>query len=148
MGTNAVQRDATAEAVSANVIRLRSEQNLGLRALSDRLKSIRPSLRHSTIDAIERGTRRVDVDDLVALALALKTTPATLLMPAVDDQTEMVAVTGMSTKESAAKWWLYLQADPSGAAVVGLSPAAFIANTHPTWQQARWIKETRTDGND
>jgi transcriptional regulator with XRE-family HTH domain len=147
MGTNAVQRGATAETVRANVKRLRGDQNLGLRALSDRLEKIRPSLRHSTIDAIERGARRVDVDDLMALALALNVTPITLLMPVVDDHAEMVPATGIDDKVTAEKLWLWLAADLSGASVVGLSPAAFLANALPQWQQPQWLNLKDTDGN-
>ena len=36
---------------------------------------------HSAVDQIEKGTRRVDVDDLMALAEALNVSPITLLMP-------------------------------------------------------------------
>ena len=81
MGTNAVQKDATARAVSANVQRLRKAQNLGLRALARKLEDVGRPMLHSAVDQIERGTRRVDVDDLVALAAALQVSPATLLMP-------------------------------------------------------------------
>jgi len=38
-------------------------------------------LGHSAVDQIEKGTRRVDVDDLMALAAALGVSPITLLMP-------------------------------------------------------------------
>ncbi len=151
MGTNPVQRGATAETVSANVKRLRLERNLGLRALAKKLADVgRPSLRYTTIDQIEKGTRRVDVDDLLALAVVLKTSPATLLMPPVGwGRTEMVSATGID-KATAEQLWLYLQADAvaGGGSVVGLSPAAFAANALPLWLQGRWgIEETETDGN-
>jgi transcriptional regulator with XRE-family HTH domain len=148
MGTNAVQRDTTAEAVGNNVKRLRTEQNLGLRALADRLESIRSSIKYTTIDAIERGTRRVDVDDLMALALALRVTPVTLLMPATDSETALVTATGIASKVTAEQLWLWLAADLSGASVVGLSPAAFLASALPSWQQPQWLnlKGTGSDG--
>ena len=75
MGTNAVQRGATAETVSANVKRLRLEQNLGLRGLAKKLGEVGRPLTHSAVDQIEKGTRRVDVDDLMALAAALDVFP-------------------------------------------------------------------------
>lgn len=84
MGTHPVKRGATAEAVSANVRRLRVDLNLGLRGLSNRLKEVGRPLTHSAVDQIEKGTRRVDVDDLVALAVALEVSPPALLMPNVD----------------------------------------------------------------
>ena len=81
MGTNAVQHGPTAATVAANVKRLREQQNLGLRALAQRLADVGRPLTHTALDKIERGTRRVDVDDLMALAAALDVSPATLLMP-------------------------------------------------------------------
>lgn len=133
MGTHVVQRDATAEVVSANVKRLRTEQNLGLRALADRLESIRPSIKHSTVDAIERGTRRVDVDDLVALALVLNTSPIGLLLPHGNDPAELVPV-GKNNKVPAERFWRWLRGEAS--VVTSLSDLGLIVNTQPVWQQA------------
>lgn len=141
MGTHAVQRDATAETVSANVKRLRTQQNLGLRGLSKKLGEVGRPLGHSAVDQIEKGTRRVDVDDLVALALALDVSPITLLMPdmpGADDPAKMVAVPGTDTKVSAGRLWLYLRGE---ASVTSISDLALIVNAQPEWQQARWIKE-------
>lgn len=150
MGTHPVQRGETSVVVGANVQRLRTDQNLGLRALADRLQSIRPSLKHTSIDAIERGTRRVDVDDLMALAVALGVSPATLLMPVVASETELITSTGIDTKVMAQQLWLWLTADLSAASVVGLSPAAFLGRAHPEWQQTQWLtlKGTESHGND
>jgi transcriptional regulator with XRE-family HTH domain len=100
MGTNAVQRGATAEAVSANVKRLRKEENLGLRSLSNRLSDVGRPLGHSAVDQIEKGTRRVDVDDLLALAVALRVSPVTLLMPEVDSAGPKDRVTMTGTDPS------------------------------------------------
>jgi transcriptional regulator with XRE-family HTH domain len=149
MGTHAVQRGATAETVGANVKRLRSERNLGLRALSKKLgdgDTGRPLLRHGAIDQIEKGTRRVDVDDLVALAIALDVSPITLLMPAdtpigAKDPTKMVTTTGMDTKVSAERLWAWLVGE---ASVTSLSDFALVVNSQPQWKQTLWIKdETR-----
>jgi transcriptional regulator with XRE-family HTH domain len=140
MGTHAVQRDATAETVSANVKRLRTGQNLGLRGLSKKLGEVGRPLGHSAVDQIEKGTRRVDVDDLMALALALDVSPITLLMPdmpGADDPAKMVAVTGTDTKVSAGRLWLWLRGE---ASVTSISDLALIVNAQPEWQQARWIK--------
>lgn len=107
MGTNAVRRDATAETVSANVKRLRAERNLGLRALASALRDVGRPLGHSAVDQIEKGTRRVDVDDLVALAAALGVSPITLLMPLCDqsyDAVEIPAVDGLITAGSLWDW--------------------------------------------
>jgi transcriptional regulator with XRE-family HTH domain len=70
---------ATGKAVIANVGRLRKAQHLSFRALSDRLAEIGRPILPSALHAVSQGRRRVDADDLVALACVLGVTPADLL---------------------------------------------------------------------
>lgn len=152
MGTNAVQRDATAETVSANVKRLRTQQNLGLRGLSKKLGEVGRPLGHSAIDQIEKGTRRVDVDDLVALAAALGVSPITLLMPGMPGANipaEMVDAPGDPV--SAGRWWLWLIADAPLPGYAG-PQRRFFVDARPEWDPGPgdprlWMKET-PDGDD
>lgn len=131
MGTHAVQRQATARTVSENVKRLRLEQNLGLRALSTELGEVGRPLTHSAVDQIEKGTRRVDVDDLMALAAALNVSPATLLMPA-GDKDYKVAVTGHPRKLPCHKAWEWITAQwPT--TIEGLSVAIWLGRSRPSW---------------
>src|SRR6476659_4961943 len=76
-----------------NVRRLRGE--LGYAELSRRLGEMGREIPPLGLRRIEAGTRRVDADDLVALAVALGVSPITLLMPAADGQSEQVEVTGV-----------------------------------------------------
>jgi len=58
---------------------------------------------------IEAGTRRVDVDDLVALAAALGCSPITLLVPpgvAADDVVELTGVRDLAVTAERAWAWL------------------------------------------
>ena len=147
MGTHAVQRDATAETVSANVKRLRTKQNLGLRGLSKKLGEVGRPLGHSAVDQIEKGTRRVDVDDLMALALALDVSPITLLlpgMPGADDPSAMVAVTGVESRVEAMKLWNWLKAYYP---LTAMPPLAFMVNAMPQWDLPQW-ERGRSDGDD
>jgi transcriptional regulator with XRE-family HTH domain len=123
MGTNAVQRGPTAATVAANVKRLREQLNLGLRALAQRLADAGRPLTHTALDKIERGTRRVDVDDLMALAAALDISPATLLMPAI------VPVAGLPKLAYRPEW-------DAPAEVTGL-PKDVDANTLWMWLTAQ-----------
>jgi transcriptional regulator with XRE-family HTH domain len=148
MGTNAVQRDATAKTVSANVKRLRTDQNLGLRGLSTKLGEVGRPLGHSAVDQIEKGTRRVDVDDLMALAVALGVSPATLLMPAVDTagRREHVTATAVNVAPGTAApvpviaehLWRWLTAE---AAVDAENLIAFAGRAWPRWRQERLAAE-------
>lgn len=69
---------STGRRVAANLKALRGR--VPVRELSDRLTTMGRPILPSGITAIEQGTRRVDVDDLIALALALDVTPNRLLL--------------------------------------------------------------------
>ncbi|WP_436788236.1 hypothetical protein [Yinghuangia sp. YIM S10712] len=73
----------TGQRVAANVEHVRGR--MPLRELSGRLEQLGRKILPSGIMNAERGTRRVDVDDLVALALALEVSPNRLLLPAKAD---------------------------------------------------------------
>ncbi len=93
MATGPMNTGATAQRVAGNVRRLREERGFSLRGLSDELKKFGWALSADAINKIENGRelesggvppkqiRRVDVDDLVALALALNVSPSALLLP-------------------------------------------------------------------
>lgn len=57
--------------VGANVRRLRSAQGLSLAELCDRMAAIDHEMSVPALSKIERGERRIDVDDFVAFANAL-----------------------------------------------------------------------------
>lgn len=65
--------------VAANVKAHREDLRLSLQDLSARMGSVGRPILASGLSKIEQGDRRVDVDDLVALATALETTPARML---------------------------------------------------------------------
>ncbi|MDQ0030880.1 helix-turn-helix domain-containing protein [Arthrobacter bambusae] len=69
----------TGEAVARNLKRLRGGWTL--RALQQRLKDVDHEISASGLQKIEAGARRVDVDDLVALAVVLGVNPNALLFP-------------------------------------------------------------------
>ncbi len=71
----------SAERVAHNVQHLRHDQNLSLQGLSDRLTDLGQPISLGQLSKLERGHRRVDVDDLVALAVALGVSPSRLLLP-------------------------------------------------------------------
>lgn len=65
--------------VGQSVADLRKLRGLTTRQLSDRLDQLGHRIPQSSISKIEAGKRTVDADDLVALAIALGTTPNRLL---------------------------------------------------------------------
>ncbi|HEX5493232.1 MAG TPA: helix-turn-helix transcriptional regulator [Mycobacteriales bacterium] len=70
---------ATGEMVADNVKRLRG--SLSYRELSERLEALGRPIPPLGLSRIEKCTRRVDVDDLVALGAALGVPPVLLLYP-------------------------------------------------------------------
>ncbi|WP_435897522.1 helix-turn-helix domain-containing protein [Streptomyces microflavus] len=69
------------ERVRGNVQRLREARGMTKKQLSDAVGALHRPIPPLGISRVESGSRRVDADDLVALALALKVTPLTLLLP-------------------------------------------------------------------
>jgi transcriptional regulator with XRE-family HTH domain len=69
------------QAVAENVKAYRSRRRMSLRELSAKLKEQGRPILPSGITKIEHGERRVDADDLVALAIAFNVSPARLLLP-------------------------------------------------------------------
>lgn len=70
--------------VLTNIKRLRQARGLTYKELSDRLERLGRPIPVLGLSRLEKGERRVDVDDLVALALALGVTPNRLMLPDID----------------------------------------------------------------
>jgi transcriptional regulator with XRE-family HTH domain len=80
MGTRKVEQGEVGHTVAAQVRQIRESERLSLQVLSDRLAALGRPILPSGLSKIEAGSRRVDVDDLVALAAALETVPSRLLV--------------------------------------------------------------------
>ena len=114
MAMGRIELGPTGAAVAANVKRLRAAQGMSLRALSVELERRGRKLNVDAINKIEngadpdttKGIRRVDADDLVALAAALGVSPATLLLP--HDARGTTEVTGVGEVDTGLAWqWLW-----------------------------------------
>jgi transcriptional regulator with XRE-family HTH domain len=103
MGTKAVRKGPIAERVAESVRTHRQRRQLSHRQLSARLTEIGHPILPSGIAKIEDGSRRVDVDDLVALALALRVSVSRLLLPNKDTG-EPVALTDTTELEFTQAW--------------------------------------------
>ncbi len=79
--------------LAANVRALREDRRLNQPQLASRMEALGAGIHASAISKIEKRERRVDVDDLVALAVALDTTPNRLLLPGNAAETEIVQLT-------------------------------------------------------
>jgi transcriptional regulator with XRE-family HTH domain len=82
MATGDMERGPAGRLVAENVRRFRELQQLSLDDLSRRMTEVGWPIIASGLSKLERGARRIDVDDLTALAEALKVDPTRLLLPA------------------------------------------------------------------
>lgn len=71
----------TSRHVAKNIKRIRSEAGIDLRKLSTLLTDLKRPISPSGLSKIENDERRVDVDELMVIAQALKTSPLNILVP-------------------------------------------------------------------
>lgn len=92
------------ETVRANIARLRTSAKFSYAELSRRLEEAGRAIAPLGLRRIESGTRRVDVDDLVALAVVLGVNPNALLMPEVIGTGLHRSVTGAGEIRTITAW--------------------------------------------
>lgn len=118
------------ETVQANVKRLREAQNLSLVKLSRLLTEVGRPIPTLGLSRIENGERRVDADDLVALAMALGKHPAALLLPP-EDPDEPVQLAPQRAASWQLAWrWMHGEVPLSG-------------DRAERGERARWFEENR-----
>ena len=83
MAGRAKEPGPTSVRTAANLKQIRQERGVSYAELARRLRTLLHPILDTGIMKIEKGERRVDVDDLVALALALGVTPNRLILPGV-----------------------------------------------------------------
>lgn len=128
---------ATGETVRQNIRRIRDEHGISGSELSARLKGLDRPIPPLGIHRIENGTRRVNVDDLTALAVALDVSPVTLLMPDTPDADTRISV-GPWDELPASVAWQWLRAElavGSGPDDGGRSAARYYSMSRPVWEQ-------------
>lgn len=144
----------TARAVADNVKRLRELRKLNYTELSDELRDLADwSINAVGIRRIESGERRVTPDDLVALALVLRVSPNSLLLPHAEgmDENTRIAVTGHSGPIDAGSFWSWLMSFAPLLVVEGTDYFFYLTEAVPPWARvdpAELVKRARADGHD
>lgn len=116
----------TSRRVAENLLELRKARGLSTLKLSVAMEELGQPVPASGITRIEKGDRRVDVDDLVAFALALNVSPNALFLPAKWDY-EQVALTPNKSISSRTAW-LWAEGR-SPASDYGVSPAEIVVTS-------------------
>lgn len=114
MARSGIPLGATGRTVAANVHRLRKARGMSVRALASALNELGRPITGSGITRLEGQTegaapnpRRVDVDDLVALAQVFGVSPSALLLPLDDDPAHKVEITGAGVVAADHAWdWM------------------------------------------
>lgn len=134
----------TGKTVGENLRRLRALQNVTQSELSARLRENGRPIPVASIGRIESGERRVEVDDLVALAIALGVAPLALLLPDTRTPDEVVELTGWGTVQASEAWmWgasgvpLVLDGSPED---MELEVYAAHRASHPWWLDAPYVR--------
>ena len=120
----------TALVVAANVRRHRERMGLGFAQLSRKLSNAGRDIPPLGLGRIEAGERRVDVDELTALAATFGVCPATLLMPDTETAEAIVQLTGVE-KGQAQRLWSWL----TGSYPLQGSVLAFFNVALPQWER-------------
>jgi transcriptional regulator with XRE-family HTH domain len=92
------------ERLRRRIAQLREERGLTKKQLSERVAELGRSIPPLGISRLEAGTRRVDADDLLALALALRVSVNALLLPTDGDGSTEVELTEQVSLSASEAW--------------------------------------------
>lgn len=135
------------EQVVRNIEEIREARGLSLRALSDRMKALARPILPSGLQSLTQRKRRVDVDDLVALALALEVNPNALLFEKDVDWDDILTLTPAVSQRAYSTWrWAQgLAPLPADLAPVG---EADKEDQTPSDRAVDWAKHALPRGGD
>ncbi len=94
----------TGERLRLAVARVREARGISKKELSDRVAALGRPIPPLGISRLEAGTRRIDADDLVALALALRVSVNALLLPTEGDGSDSVELTDQVVLSASDAW--------------------------------------------
>lgn len=126
-----------------NLEQLRKARRLSYQDLSVRLQAAGRPIPALGLSRIEKGTRRVDADDLVGLALALEVNPSALLLPRPDtgvgeDVIELTPAVRVTTRDA---WdWADGRNPLPQPGANGLKLADFEHHARPVWLRGGVIR--------
>lgn len=96
----------TSAVVADRVRSIRQARRMDLAALSDSLDLVGWSIPVAALSRLENGKRRIDVDDLLALAVALDVSPLELIFPAHANELDVIG-TALPTELITEEVWAW-----------------------------------------
>ncbi|WP_433699268.1 helix-turn-helix domain-containing protein [Nocardiopsis sp. CA-288880] len=94
----------TGQQIGQNVAVIRGQQGVTTEQLAQRLTDVGVPIKASAITKVEKGQRRLTVDELVALAVVLDVNPSALMLPVEVDRDRPVEITGHGEVPAARAW--------------------------------------------
>lgn len=128
-----------------NLPRFRGMRRMTMSDLSEKLAELGRPMSVPTLSAVENGKRRIDVDDLVYLSVALDVSPVALMMPSSNDPTaDLDLAPGAAPWTTTLDWWLWLTAAAPLWSGHGADP-----HEVETWRRDTtppWVRKPGSDG--
>lgn len=121
----------TGRTVAENVRRLRTARGLAYTELAAKLDEIDRPIPTLGLRNIENQKRRVDADDLMALAVALGVSPAALLLTRTAHVDDTIEITGVSTPPYAGRALSWLA--NSVPVLADQELVDFMTHSYPPW---------------
>lgn len=132
----------TGNTVRENIKRLREAHNLTYAELSRRLEKAGRGIPTLGLSRIEEGERRVDSDDLMALAAVLGVNPNALLLPLSPGPSDLVDVTGAHRQLRAEEAWGWARGEePLVTPGQEYKPGTFRETVNPPWVLAQMDRD-------
>jgi transcriptional regulator with XRE-family HTH domain len=128
----------TGARVAQRVRELRQERGLTLADLAAELERFGRPILLTALSKLEKGQRRINVDDLVALALALDVSPNVLLLPKSAKANTDVALTETHRTDSLSAW-KWATRDVPAESGDGAERSFFISYSYADRSWAEWI---------
>lgn len=105
MAEKRIEPGPLANQVARSISRIREDRRITYAELSERLAAAGRTIPVLGLSRIERGDRRIDLDDLVAIANALRVPPIWLLFPLGRDEPDVEVLPGVRVPAEAALAW-------------------------------------------
>lgn len=148
--------DPSGRTVAANVRRVREARGWSTYELARKLKEAGRPISPSALAKIERAERRVDVGDLMALAVVLNVAPSGLLLPVDSEPLADIEITGSRTVRALDAWEWADGRGPLHQSNGGVRAAYEALMTYRLYGRPHWLvameddeedgRETRTRG--
>ncbi|MFI6331898.1 helix-turn-helix domain-containing protein [Micromonospora chersina] len=147
MAEKRIEPGPLAKQVAESIKRIREDRRITYAEVSERLAELGRTIPVLGLSRMEKGDRRVDLDDLVAIAAALRVPPIWLLFPAGRDQPDIEVLPGVRVPVEAALAWFTGDAeafaDAFGHGAYDADSDLFESYELPEGIDTNWSEEVR-----